>query len=90
MLFHPHSHLLCMSILEHSIGALGPCFPAALADILTRLRGLGMTLSHHLAIVCSHWAADRSGYSAGRSQVPASVVTVLGLQLVLSHGAPVP
>lgn len=76
---HPHSHLLCMLILELSIGALGPCLSctgvipafvlrAALADILTRLCSLAMNLSHLLAIVCSHWAADRSGYSAGRTQ----------------------
>lgn len=79
VLIHPHSHLLCMLILDLSIGALGSCLSctgvipvlvlcAALAHILTRVCGLAMNLSPYLVIVCSHWAAYRSSYSAGRSQ----------------------
>lgn len=73
------THLLSMLILELGMGSLGPCLSctgvtpalvlcAGLSDILTRLHVLAMNLSHHLAIVCSHWAADRSIYPAGRSQ----------------------
>lgn len=65
LLFHLSSCFLCMLILELSIGTLGSCLSciwvipvfvlcAALADILTRLHGLAMNLSYHLAIVCSH------------------------------------
>lgn len=78
-LIHPHSHLLSVLILDLSMGALGSCLSstavipvlvlcAAVADILTRVRGLAMNLSHYLAIVCSRWAAYRPSYSAGRSQ----------------------